>query len=430
MNFGIISRTNARLDLAVLAIAVHSALQVFCPANRHSKSDGLHRYRYYVYTVALVLPSMMAGLAFVNPGWAYLSQGAFCTLPIRPFWYLLALAWIPRYLIALTIISLAIAIYAHVGFEFRSYANTHESFKTPITTTNSRSSHFDRDTRASIATQRPTTNGAGAGLRSYVVRNEVSPPPRRTSTTTFDGDNIAMAQANTSTESSTQGLPVISLDFPGDAMFANRPPLFMIPSGFAMKSSKKREPSSPRHNSIQSAMDALTTKNATPFGCLQESVSSREPSPMSHAQRHMAHQRYRIHRQLRLMFIYPIVYTLMWVMPFVHHCLQYNNYFAAHPIWFIRLGATICMTSMGFVDCLIFSVREKPWRKMQTSGGTVWGSLAVWRSSRPSDAGLSPMSTERNQEIRTLERSMTESAGGSRIARIRGSVRRPFCPTK
>lgn len=66
---------------------------------------------------------MSASLAFINPDWAYLSQGALCTLPIRPFWYRLALAWIPRYLIALIIIGLAIAIYAYVGFEFRSYAN-------------------------------------------------------------------------------------------------------------------------------------------------------------------------------------------------------------------------------------------------------------------------------------------------------------------
>lgn len=36
---------------------------------------------------------------------------------------------------------------------------------------------------------------------------------------------------------------------------------------------------------------------------------------------------------------------------------------------------------MGFVDCLIFSLREKPWQSIQTSDGTLWGSFAVFRGS-------------------------------------------------
>jgi G protein-coupled receptor GPR1 len=72
-----------------------------------------------MYAGALLFPSMLAGLAFTNSGWSYIPLGAFCTLPIRPFWYRLALAWIPRYLIALIVIGLAIVIKAYVGFEFR-----------------------------------------------------------------------------------------------------------------------------------------------------------------------------------------------------------------------------------------------------------------------------------------------------------------------
>lgn len=106
-------------DYAVLAMAVHSALQVFHPFTKTS-SDGLYPYRLYVYTGALMVPSLMAGLAFVNSGTGYESLGAFCTLPIRPFWYRLALAWIPRYLVALFIIGLAVAIKTYVDSEFHS----------------------------------------------------------------------------------------------------------------------------------------------------------------------------------------------------------------------------------------------------------------------------------------------------------------------
>ena len=66
----------------------------------------------------------MAGLLFVNPTAGYISNGPFCSLPLRPYWYRLALAWIPRYLIGFIILGLAVAIYTHVGFEFRAFTKT------------------------------------------------------------------------------------------------------------------------------------------------------------------------------------------------------------------------------------------------------------------------------------------------------------------
>jgi G protein-coupled receptor GPR1 len=131
-------------DYAVLVIAMHSALQVLRPATQGT-SDGLYQYRYYIYSGGVLVPNLMAGLAFVNPGPAYLFQGAICTLPIRPFWYRLALAWIPLYLIISIIVGLAIAIYTYVGFDFRSYARLSQSINTPMTTTPSKMSHGDKD---------------------------------------------------------------------------------------------------------------------------------------------------------------------------------------------------------------------------------------------------------------------------------------------
>ena len=80
---------NAGPDYAVLVMAVHCALQVFHPFTQVN-SDGLFTHRLCVYAGALLIPSLMAGLAFINSDWGYVSLGAFCTLPIRPFWYRLA----------------------------------------------------------------------------------------------------------------------------------------------------------------------------------------------------------------------------------------------------------------------------------------------------------------------------------------------------
>ncbi|USP75946.1 hypothetical protein yc1106_03220 [Curvularia clavata] len=104
-------------------------------------------------------------------------------------------------------------------------------------------------------------------------------------------------------------------------------------------------------------------------------VSLEPPSPGFNQ---MARQRARIHRQLRLMFIYPIVYTLMWLLPFVYHCMMYNDYYATHPVWAMRMANTICIASMGFVDCLVFALRERPWRAIPNSDGTLLGSFFVW----------------------------------------------------
>ncbi|KAF2645287.1 hypothetical protein P280DRAFT_416853, partial [Massarina eburnea CBS 473.64] len=100
-------------DVAVLTIALHSAHQVFHPTPT-TGSEGLYPYRYLIYTFALLIPATMAGLAFINPDYGYLSQGAFCTLPLRPLWYRLALTWVPRYLVAGGILGLAAAIYKRV----------------------------------------------------------------------------------------------------------------------------------------------------------------------------------------------------------------------------------------------------------------------------------------------------------------------------
>ena len=101
--------------------------------------------------------------------------------------------------------------------------------------------------------------------------------------------------------------------------------------------------------------------------------SCNSPSPLTQ-------QRLRIRRHLRLIYIYPLVYTPMWLLPLVHHCMMYIDNYAQDPLWPLRLGATICICSMGFVDCFVFFLREKPWRSITSSDGTFWGSFITWNS--------------------------------------------------
>src|SRR5437016_4519563 len=99
-------------------IAVHSALYIFKP-NSSSGEGGLHPYRRLAYALWVVLPILSASLAFINNNNdSYVSEGTYCYLPVRPFWYRLALTWIPRYLIFIIILGIYASIYYYVRYKF------------------------------------------------------------------------------------------------------------------------------------------------------------------------------------------------------------------------------------------------------------------------------------------------------------------------
>lgn len=82
------------------------------------------------------------------------------------------------------------------------------------------------------------------------------------------------------------------------------------------------------------------------------------------------------------------------------------------------------MASMGFVDSLIFTLREKPWEKIQRSDGTFWGSFAIFRTPKamngnPIGGDVEDIGDERPM---TLQRALTDG-GGQRIMRMRSSIR-------
>jgi G protein-coupled receptor GPR1 len=162
--------------------------------------DGLYQYRYYIYAGGFLVPRLMAGQAFINPGPAYLSQGAICTLPIRPFWYRLALTWIPRYLIICIILGLAAAIYTYVGFEFRSYASLSQSINAPITTIALKMNHEDKDTYSAPYFPQMAEQAICQSRRASSVARDIVAAQRRPSLVTFTSDtHSAPSTATTDT---------------------------------------------------------------------------------------------------------------------------------------------------------------------------------------------------------------------------------------
>ncbi|OAG10152.1 uncharacterized protein CC84DRAFT_1084288 [Paraphaeosphaeria sporulosa] len=351
-------------DFAVLCIALHSALQVFRPSNT-VHSDGLYPHRHYVYAGSLLIPAMMAALAFINPRWGYMSQGPYCSLPLRPFWYRLALQWIPRYLIAIIILGLAIAIYAHVGFEFRALSNSVKETKPSISTTTPIFSVGSPEDGSANGPEMSQYQVSHFGRDSSVV--SMVGQSRRAS-------GVASVDSHTNTASDTAH----GSSIPGSPHTVDH--WYMLPqlqtydtANTANAPSVEKGNKPPRNISGDNS-----DGNTSPFS----------DAPSQHLQRQLAQKRARIHRQLRLMFIYPIVYVLVWLVPFINHCLTYQDHFAAHPLYWLSMINVICVTSMGAIDCLIFSLRERPWRHIPSSDGSFLGSLVWWRRSPPSNGAL------------------------------------------
>jgi G protein-coupled receptor GPR1 len=101
-------------------IAVHSALYIFRPRSSGGEG-GLYPYRNIAYVCWVIFPLLMSSLAFINNRNAYVSEGTYCYLPVRPFWYRLALGWIPRYLIFIVILAIYASIYYYVRHKFRGF---------------------------------------------------------------------------------------------------------------------------------------------------------------------------------------------------------------------------------------------------------------------------------------------------------------------
>jgi G protein-coupled receptor GPR1 len=421
---------------------MHMALQIFPPSNSLLGHDGLYQVRRWVFAVWVLLPCFTAALAFANPDGAYQAQGAFCWLPIRPFWYRLALSWVPRYLIWLYIMWVAIRIYSHVGYEFRVFGQ-------------------ERD--RSSSTDLSAASSAECGAVEEAVRGHRS---QFRSNCEKDGDEIAPDDASVPGPASNQ------LDDIGLSAQANRRmslPTWYSPSGGTF-SPNAEVPTTPttrsnptsRRGSRQVAPGVLAEDFMAPPGFgftrvtrgsisttistshsingaaldpslspIKESRGMPSDAGSTHAEtdigaRALRQRRRAIQRQLRILFIYPVIYMAMWLIPFVVHCMSYSDRFAQNPVFPLSLLSSFCQTFMGFADVSVFCWRERPWRHIPGGDGTFLGSFVFWKcyevkgwSRRESKApGHMPSLAERSQS-----RSQSQLGGQSQSGHL-ASLRR------
>ena len=76
----------------------------------------------------------------------------------------------------------------------------------------------------------------------------------------------------------------------------------------------------------------------------------------------MFQKRLAIRKQLRFLFIYPLIYVFLWIFPFIRYCFRYaKDSESRTPFWLVLLNIITLCTQAG-VDAIIFCLRERPWR--------------------------------------------------------------------
>ncbi|KAI4852340.1 hypothetical protein E4T44_01548 [Aureobasidium sp. EXF-8845] len=368
-------------DFAVLIISMHMYLQVFSFRSRIFGHDGLYRFRHTVMALWFILPVSSGLLAFVGGRHVYLAQGPFCTLPIRPFWYRLALQWIPRYLIWLYVIFVAFRIYLHVGQGLKVFARGPDD-KDPHHYSPMDSLDRKPGLQESLVVEKRVADQKiqqaldKIGRDSVLAGSITSHPPifehfSWPPVSDFSSDKIEVPPAIHSSQSSHVTLESSKI----------------VPNGELFVQSGMQGPAS---SGIR--LPVWKTSGDTTMGSITTSVQNVAPIELRTAfgdkidyrtsDTPLQERRRAIQRRLRLQFIYPVVYLIMWIIPFIYHSMYYSDYYAAHPIPILATLSTLSLTSSGFLDCVVFGWREQPWRHIPGADGTFLGSFAFWSFGR------------------------------------------------
>ncbi|KAI1470522.1 G protein-coupled glucose receptor regulating Gpa2-domain-containing protein [Daldinia caldariorum] len=402
-------------DIAVLLIAVHTALFILRPRNS-SGAAGLYPYRRIAYICWAIIPIILAAVVPITGG-RFEDNGPQCYLPARPTWYLRGLSWIPRYIIVAAIVVTYSFLYIYVAIRFRRFrkyqrraSTVHGDDPRP----NPKRDHR-RDNSGDVPPTPPFTDyGFLDSARDSLAKEKDPSDHQRSVASTMSSLNFG-------------GITPISLRRPEQSLRdpARWNPLDCAINGYfdsrvrrsSHTSFSNPAASSPRAEatipirlpevihyhppkSSQSANGHSRWKHSRSFGSnsvtgsvsniasslrrgLPRANGSRQSSssnsvcwPQEETEDTMQRSR-KQQRQLRLLFVYPVIYIITWVAPFVSHILRYDgNYSLAgetlEPVALQIISiASLCIGAA--VDCCFFCAWEKPWLHLR---GGFWGGLA------------------------------------------------------
>lgn len=467
-------------DVAVLLIALHSAMYIYRP------KSGLYPYRWLAYGAYVLVPLIFASLAFLDGG--YQNVGYYCYLSNRQGWARLALSWIPRYVLFAIILVIYVCIYAYVRGRILHYERRDSVAPQKILIQPTTPAAAYRDRIRSLPTSlKPSVDRYQKRLRSVSVshtssgkwtedasptgpilwnlprftdvssstpetlseehdphnappRNPDLPPPTasppRRNCTTKDASPLS------SPSSESWQLPMVvesvATEPKQTASFAEliapvrRPgSCTTIPAMFpvcrkAMMMIRATTTTKPPSSSSQESSSSSAAASPSPYSL--EGTAPLAPHVSHEAlTSHVSRNRDKIRRQLRSLFVYPLLYLVTWIFPLVNQVYGFTDD-SPRPPWILILSL-VSLAVQGAADSAVFTAREKPWR--YTAGEGFWVSFkGGWWGGRAD--GVGRMREEMSVEVRIArarrEAEMMDEVGGRK--RRHGAQRRHWWDVK
>ena len=373
-----------------------------------------------MYVLWVVLPTFDAvlPLALHSYGGAYVNQGTYCYLPISPFWYRIVLSWVPRYFILIFIAGLYLAIYLYVRHKFNRFDfSKGDSHKKPSENTDS---HV------------LSANGQVDGINSNSSAPTTAVDPSLKTPGPIEG-NLRKESDAPAWENYT---------------FGSSTPIAQLPADQIMDIPLEPMRSSSRHDSDDTSMtrssredtramiEALRNSGPSLEDAAEEKPEAQVPIRLLDSQNKpmtasaMKSRHTAIKRQLRFLFIYPVVYLIVWIVPFIQHCLLYSLAYRNNQNFVLNCFAVVLLNLQCFIDSCLFSFREKPWRQVgrnQNESGShtsVLSSLAFWRHGGSDDIeridSIGPPEPARSRPLSTILLRNQGPRGNSGMARPKG----------
>lgn len=451
-------------DAAVFLIALHWTVYIF-RSNKAAGESGIYPYRYLAFAFYVLLPAMMASLAFLTRFPAYVDTGQYCYLPAKPWWVRMSLSWIPRYINMTLIIAMYCASYVYIRKKMRRFSRQHVSVPTshrerripdtpPLSshglipsTLESRRISFRVPSRGSLEGSPAFAADDGIGFRDSLrfrldrlsvssIRSRIWPWQGLD----WEADMGAHPSSSGLVSPRTGGAePTLEIMEAGHGLQPPRPSLSTLKLGEKLGSLQPRQsPSAGRislefyRRPVSSTMEEderfkgdrlnagrghhLNGSQMHIFTMLQQGPSLEregDPTPSTPIASldyealesdGIARGRDRIRRQLRLLFIYPAVYACVWIFPLISDVIGYDEDQDEKPYW-ILVASLVSLCVQGLADTIVFCLREKPWRHVK---GGFWENLGMF---------MNGLSFESRNEIGRTREEMFHDGSRARLRR-------------
>ncbi|KAK3323799.1 G protein-coupled glucose receptor regulating Gpa2-domain-containing protein [Cercophora scortea] len=427
-------------DVAVLLIALHSVMYIFRP------KSGLYPYRRMAYLFYYLFPIVAASLAFVD-GTGYQNVGQYCYLRTDNGWARLALSWIPRYVVGISIIIIYAFVYLYVRKRMEDYGRRssgalpqpwpreyHDVPPTPPiayhgllpstpscsrrgsaaeslakdrqrSMSSTSTANPDQASRSSVEPnvkavsfhtgrqiqwnwsgfkQAPST--VSTGIETDETGDPLSPAPNAPELSTPPPVHSPRANHSSITEDPSDSSSVMSPPSfwhrPLQSICATHPGSRSLSQSMGPATTDPFSPTNPQHHhhhqrptaSLPNILSILRRgpPRSTPDHQPTESSPILVSQGSFNEESGVTKNREKIRRQLRSLLAYPLVYMIIWVFPFVSHVMGYDDSVRPDDPQWLLVVSIISLCVQGAVDCLLFTIREQPWRHAKAG---FWASL-------------------------------------------------------